>query len=67
MNYSYGDIYEGEWLENEIRGKGVLSFKNGTRLQGLIFNGGKFVEGKYFIDNEIYEGILIDRILEGYG
>jgi hypothetical protein len=28
MNYSYGDIYEGEWLNDEIRGKGILKYED---------------------------------------
>jgi hypothetical protein len=29
MIYSNGDIYEGEWIDNVIKGKGIYSCKNG--------------------------------------
>jgi hypothetical protein len=28
MNYSTGTIYEGEWLNDEIRGKVILKYEN---------------------------------------
>jgi hypothetical protein len=34
MNYFNGDEYEGEWLNDEIKGKGILTYKDGDRLEG---------------------------------
>ena len=32
-----GKTYEGEWQLNKMRGKGVLTMKDGTRYEG-VFN-----------------------------
>ncbi len=32
-NYN-GDKYEGEWLKNEIKGKGIFTYVNGEKLEG---------------------------------
>jgi hypothetical protein len=39
MIYCDGDIYEGEWIDNEIKGKGIYSYKNGEKLDGVFLNG----------------------------
>ncbi len=38
MTYSNGDKYEGEWLDDEFKGKGVYKFKNENIYEGLFFN-----------------------------
>ena len=47
MIYSDGDIYEGEWIDDEIKGEGIYNFKNGDRFEGLFLNGKEHINGKY--------------------
>lgn len=34
MNYSNGDVYEGEWRDDMRNGKGVMDHSDGTRCEG---------------------------------
>ena len=34
MKYSNGDQYDGQWLKDEIKGKGSIIYKDGTILEG---------------------------------
>ncbi len=39
MAYSDGDIYEGSWIDDKIKGNGIYFFKNGDKLEGAFLNG----------------------------
>jgi hypothetical protein len=68
MNYSDGEIYEGEWIDDLIKGKGIYSFKNRDKLDGVFLNGKEHIKGKYFRnDGFVFEGEFINNILNGYG
>ena len=34
MSYFNGDKYEGEWLGDEIRGKGIFTYIDDEKLEG---------------------------------
>ncbi len=34
MKYYNGDFYEGEWVKDKIRGKGIFYYKNGQKFDG---------------------------------
>ena len=34
MTYNDGNIYEGDWVNNQRFGKGVLKFKDGNKYEG---------------------------------
>jgi hypothetical protein len=67
MNYCYGEIYEGEWLNDEIKGKGILKYEDNHRIEGVFINGITNCIGKIFKNGYIDEGEFINYALEGYG
>jgi hypothetical protein len=34
MSYCNGDKYEGDWAEDKIKGKGILTYENREKLEG---------------------------------
>ena len=59
MNYSNGDQYEGNWVEDEIigKGQGIKTYENGDKYNGSFFNGKKVVFGIMTYSNgDKYEG-----------
>ena len=45
-----GDIYEGDWIDDERHGKGTLSMANGDVYQGEWRNNLKHGPGTYFYE-----------------
>jgi len=37
--YQNGDIYVGEWYNDEFNGKGIYIFNNGERFEGELIKG----------------------------
>ena len=58
MTYANGDVYEGEFSNDEILGIGKFTYyKTGDVYEGNIKNGKKTGQGKYsYLDGTCYEG-----------
>ncbi|KAK8791913.1 hypothetical protein WA158_005290 [Blastocystis sp. Blastoise] len=59
--------YEGEFKEGEIDGKGIMTWADGTYMEGSWINGAAFGYGKrYYADGSYFEGIFRNDIeIEG--
>lgn len=44
-----GDIYEGEWFNNKIQGRGVYNFSSGACYKGEFYNNLRNGEGEYIL------------------
>ena len=63
-----GAVYEGTFSNNEMTGKGVLSYKNGDSYEGDFVNGKKEGKGVEKIkDKIIYTGEFANDMYNGYG
>ena len=50
-------IYEGQWKNNLIHGKGIYIWNEGKRYEGEFMHGKKHGKGKFYLNGElIYEG-----------
>ncbi len=66
--FNNGDIYDGEWSNNEINGYGTMKYKNGNKYEGEWLNGKKHGKGKCIFDNgDIYNGEWSNAKMDGYG
>ena len=62
FTFVYGDIYEGEWKENEKHGHGRITYANGSAYEGEWKNDkkhgyGKTIEEGYWKDGEFIESV----------
>ena len=48
MYYEDGSVYEGEWLNGQRNGLGMIRFQNENRYEGTWKNDLKHGDGKYF-------------------
>ncbi len=68
ITYPNGDIYEGEFLNENRNGMGKYFFANGDVYEGEFLNGSRNGKGKYFWTNgEIYEGDFVENKITGKG
>lgn len=50
-----GDVYEGEWDKDEIKGKGTFKFMNGDSYTGSFLKGIRNGVGKYtYANGDLY-------------
>ena len=50
-------IYEGEWKNNLVHGKGNIIWEEGKRYEGEFLHGKKHGDGTFYLNNElVYEG-----------
>ena len=65
-NYETGDIYEGQFENGKINGKGIFKWKNGEIYEGDFVNGIKHGKGIHkFPEGSEYEGEYNNGIREG--
>ena len=63
-----GHSYEGNFVNNEISGKGIFKWSNGEIYEGEMTNGIMNGYGKYIYSNgQIYEGNYVNGVKEGVG
>lgn len=67
--FEYNDgIYEGEAVEKIPNGKGIITFKDGSRYEGIFINGVLTGQVKCTLDNgDVYEGEFEKDEPNGYG
>ena len=54
MKYADGDIYVGEYVDGEMRGKGTYTFADGNKYVGEFVNGTFHGRGTYYFTNGDY-------------
>ena len=64
---SKGNIYEGEWKDNAMHGKGLYIFTNGRRYKGDWYEGDMHGQGLMKYPNGIYTGSWVHDKREGIG
>lgn len=63
-----GDVYEGEFSDNEISGEGVYKYSNGDYFKGTFENEQKTGEGELIYANgNSYKGSYENDVRSGYG
>ncbi len=68
LNYSNGNRYEGEIVNNHPHGFGILYCANGNRYEGDWVDGKRQGKGTfYWADGRKYEGDWLDDIRQGKG
>ena len=61
-------IYYGEWKDNEIYGRGVQQWLDGSRYEGYFINGKASIKGKLFHSNgDTYDGEWLNNKANGHG
>ena len=61
-------IYYGEWKDNEIYGRGVQQWLDGSRYEGYFIEGKASIKGKLFHSNgDTYEGEWQNNKANGHG
>ena len=61
-------IYYGEWKDNEIYGRGVQQWLDGSRYEGYFIEGKASIRGKLFHSNgDTYEGEWLNNKANGHG
>src|SRR5690606_13006668 len=66
--YSNGDIYEGEFKNNLIHGRGIFKWDNGDIYEGDFKRGKKDGKGEFlWINGDSYRGDFKDDKREGIG
>jgi len=64
---SKGDIYEGEWKDDAMHGKGLYIFSNGKRYKGDWYEGDMHGKGLMKYTNGYYQGEWVHDKREGIG
>ena len=68
FKWNDGTVYEGEWKEDKINGKGKLTIPNKGTYEGDFENGEKEGQGKYtFSNGDTYYGEFLDNQFNGQG
>jgi hypothetical protein len=63
-----GDMYEGEWIDDEMNGEGVMRYKNGNVYTGALKKNVKHGRGKMtWASGDSYEGEWEAGLLHGKG
>jgi hypothetical protein len=61
--FSHGGIYEGQWFEGKMHGKGVFTFPNGNVYDGNWANNKMEGLGKFiYVNGDVYEGSWSDNL-----
>ncbi|MBK9679003.1 MAG: hypothetical protein IPO69_09060 [Saprospiraceae bacterium] len=67
MIFAEGGYYEGEWKNDMPNGKGIYSYANGEKYEGLLYADckdrgfGRY----YYTDHSIYDGQWTNNLREG--
>lgn len=68
MIFAEGGYYEGEWKNDMPNGKGIYSYANGEKYEGLLYAGVRQGFGRYYYtDHSIYDGQWTNNLREGSG
>lgn len=60
--------YKGEWMNGQIYGKGIMTWRDGSTYNGHYINGKKEGYGKFvFVSQNYYEGYWQQGKQEGLG
>ena len=63
-----GSVYEGEFTEGEITGRGRRTYPGGMRYEGDLFRGEKHGQGKLrYADGSEYDGGWVEQRRQGSG
>ena len=63
-----GDIYEGDFKEDKLTGKGIITYANGDKYDGELLDSQKNGHGKFtFVGGNTYEGGFENDAKSGYG
>ena len=66
--YNTGDVYDGQWKENQRSGRGTYTWKNGDKYVGEWADNNRSGRGTYtWKDGEKYEGEWLDDKRNGHG
>ncbi len=64
----YGDIYEGYWENDIMRGNGIIRYKDGNFYEGILENGMPNGDGiMKYKDGSSYNGKWMNKMRHGYG
>lgn len=55
--FKNGDIYEGEWKQNNYHGKGTLLYHDGTYFKGLWKNDLKHGQGMLYLKDKVVKQV----------
>ncbi|MBE6917856.1 MAG: hypothetical protein E7470_08175 [Ruminococcaceae bacterium] len=68
MRYDGGDVYNGQWKNDQRHGYGVYTFAEGGRYEGNWENGVRNGSGKYTsAEGAVWQGTYVDGKLNGQG
>ena len=68
IQFQNGDIYEGNFVENERYGEGVYQFANGNVYEGEFVDNRFHGLGRFsFNDGSVYEGEFFEGKIDGDG
>lgn len=54
--WANGIVYDGEFTDNRITGKGAYKWPDGSTYEGEVKDGLRHGFGKYMVDDATYEG-----------
>jgi hypothetical protein len=68
MRFSGGKIYEGQWKDNKMNGKGVFRWPDGRKYEGEFANDKRNGFGILELgDGRVYQGNFKDGLQQGEG
>ena len=63
-----GDVYVGQFKDDEISGKGTFTYSNGDVYEGELLNSQKHGQGKFtYANGNVYEGQFANDVRSGKG
>lgn len=66
--YYSGDVYLGDWKDDQMHGKGVIIYADAERYEGTFFKGLKHGMGNFYsLDGSVFKGEYSNGKREGSG